>query len=739
LPIDIQYIKGIGPQRAEGLKKSGINTALDALYYYPISYIDRSARLLIKDAILGLKKRNYISAVDPDSDFIFNKEITIIGKVYEIKTKVYAGNKSLVSIYLKDETGNASVNFWHFNQYIASKYRNGMLVVISGKPTLNKFNVLEFNHPEMDIITPEEEELFDLGVILPKYSIDKNMAKVKINQLLLRRIIEYSLKNEVNSLKETLPDYIIEKYNFPNIKHTVYSLHFPKDINNLYAAQNRIKFEELFFYSLRIAVRKFNYAKLGSGVVINQKSITARELYNKLPYELTSDQKRALNEIALDLKSGKPMHRLLQGDVGSGKTIVSLLAMLMAVDMGYQTAIMAPTELLAEQHFLTIKKFMSGIDINIVQLVGGQKNKARLAILNDIKEGKANIIVGTHALFQEVVEYKKLGFIVIDEQHRFGVEQKSKLANMASKSLGADTSDIKPHILVTTATPIPRSLMMTVTGDLDVSTIKSKPKNRKPINTRIAFESEREQIYSFIRKTVEKKNQVYLVYPLIEDTDSSIEKDIKSAENHFEELSKSIFSDFKCAMLHGRMLWYEKEEIMQDFAAGKFDILIATTVVEVGIDIANATLMVVENAERFGLSQLHQLRGRVGRSDLQSYCILMVNEKFKHPMEITNNSADNQIAIMRLKAMEETSDGFRISEIDLKLRGPGDVIGKEQTGLPKFKYADIVNDIDILTMAKDLAFTIIAQDPTLSFPQHRILKDRMSLIDEISGKTFDIA
>lgn len=738
----IQYIKGVGPNRAEALAKAGIESGLDALYYFPTGYIDRQARTEIKTIYTNIKRRAYFSAVNPEKDADFSKESTIVAKITDARLRRFGQGRSMLDITINDGSGVAKITFWNYGEFLIKKYQVGFLCAVSGKPTIDKYGSLMFAHPDIDIISKEEEALFDIGGILPKYKMKQDLVKSKINQKMLRTIINVAIEKDLNEAEETLPHYMLEKYHFQDIKHTIKNLHYPNDRETLEQCRRRIKYEELFYYFLRVAERKRLYAKPNTGIVINPKSKKARELYDKLPFQLTKDQKHTLNEIARDCKSGMPMNRLLQGDVGSGKTIVSLLAMLMAVDSGYQTAIMAPTELLCEQHYLSISKFLEGTDIKIVQLVGGQRSKARLLLMSQIANGEAQIIVGTHALFQKGVEYHRLGFIVIDEQHRFGVQQRSKLVELAQKSLGAEAieHEVKPHLLFTTATPIPRSLMMTVTGDLDVSTIHSKPKNRKPIKTQIAFESEKERVYNNIRKIVKQGQQAFIVCPLIDETENSIENNLSSAIQQHEFLQNEVFPELKCGLLHGSMFWYEKEEMMEEFAAGKYDIMVATTVIEVGIDIPNASLMLIENAERFGLAQLHQLRGRVGRSDIQSYCVLMTKDKLRE-LVLTGKDEDieNQSAVIRLKTMEDTNDGFKISEIDMRLRGPGDVVGSKQSGLPDFMYADIVQDVDLMALARDDASLILNNDPELVLPQNRIIKRCFDKIKAVEGASETIA
>jgi ATP-dependent DNA helicase RecG len=484
---------------------------------------------------------------------------------------------------------------------------------------------------------------------------------------------------------------------------------------------------------MSLAEKRKKKKSLEQSVVINKKSKLARKLYDNLPFELTDDQKKVIREIMSDMESGKPMNRLLQGDVGSGKTIVALLTMLSVIDDGYQVAIMAPTEILAEQHYHSIKKFTGDLDVNIIELTGGQRKKYRREVLEAIASGEADIIVGTHAMFESSVEYKNLAYIVIDEQHRFGVDQRADLIKRAKSSLPEDKV---PHILVMSATPIPRTLSLTLYGDLDVSVIRQMPANRKPIKTKIVFDSEIDKVYDFIRKRVSEGEQAYIVYPLVE---KSQKMELKSAVEFYEKLNNDIFPDLKCGLLHGQMFWYEKEEMMRAFLDKKYDILVATTVIEVGIDVPNVTIMVIEDAERFGLSQLHQLRGRVGRSDKQSYCLLVTKDKFSYELKRKDkNEMEKMAAIVRLRTMEATTDGFEIAEVDLKLRGPGDLMGTRQSGIPDFRFIDLTSDLDIISVARNEAINLIERDPELNLPEHKIVKYYMYFFQGLQNY-YDIA
>ena len=486
-------------------------------------------------------------------------------------------------------------------------------------------------------------------------------------------------------------------------------------------ALGRLKFDELFFFELLMAYRRREIKGALKGISFSVKSELARRLLSGLSFELTGAQRRVINEIMNDMSQAVPMNRLLQGDVGSGKTIVALFAMLVAVENGYQCALMAPTEILAEQHFFTLKNFLGDVPVHVRLLIGGQKKKLREDILEDIGRGSANIVIGTHALIQEKVHFANLGFVVVDEQHRFGVAQRALLRGKGKEN---------PDVLVMTATPIPRTLSLTLYGDLDVSIIDELPKNRRPVKTAIRTEREKKKVYAFVKDELRRGRQAYIVYPLIEESEKI---DLKAAIAEFDKLKENDFSEFTLGLLHGRLPSEEKDDLMVKFKSKKIDILVATTVIEVGIDIANATIMIIENAERFGLSQLHQLRGRVGRGADQSYCILLTDDmmvKRKPQFAADRAEAHKQVSDIsrRLQTMVQTNDGFTIAEVDLELRGQGDYFGTRQSGLPSFLVADIVHDKEILFRAREEAFDLVAQDPHLRLPDHNRIRTRFELV-----------
>jgi ATP-dependent DNA helicase RecG len=840
---DLKFIKGIGEKRAEALQKSGINNIYDLILYFPTSYIDRESAGSVQEIRNNLENqrkntfsienniKNQNDVFDAYTNYSLNKEVAIIGKIAKCQLKEFGNRRKMLILTLKDSKNeNFEVLFFQMAEYFQAIYSVNKIISVSGKPTINENQNLSgkisFSHPEIDIIEAEDVDFYGKGGIIPKYKITEEMRKSGITIRILRNIMNNILSNlefyklnpnNLSFLNETLPNYLIEKLQLPNLKETIFSLHQPKTHQQIQAAKFRIKFEELFFYQLLINVNRAKILENENGILIKEKSKLARELYEILPFDLTSDQKKVLNEFAKDFASAKPMNRLLQGDVGSGKTIVAILTMLMIIDAGYQVIMMAPTELLAEQHFSTINNLINSSnssnnsiseknilkqensnenisnqellndledffnkkkkditkakenienienkvktikDLKVDILLGGMTKKKRTETLSKIVSGETDIIVGTHALFQKDLQYKNLGLVIIDEQHRFGVSQRAELVKLAKDSMlnnsnrfnnnsnnsnnslnsfknnsiqneitkAAIIQNKSPHILYMTATPIPRTMTMTIYGDLDVSIIKSPPKNRLPIKTRVSFDSEREQVFDFVRKELQKNRQIYIVFPLVEKSEKI---ELKSAVEHFNLISEEIFPDYKCGLLHGQMKWNEKEEVMKSFKDNEFQILIATTVVEVGIDVPNATIMIIEDSERFGLSQLHQLRGRIGRGSEQSYCFLMTKDNFKFKFS-GKKSADFENekinSIIRLKAMQETSDGFKLSEIDLKLRGPGDILGTKQSGLPVFKYADLINDLEIVQISSKIAKEITKADLNLEKSENQILKQNL--------------
>ncbi|MGH2574770.1 MAG: ATP-dependent DNA helicase RecG, partial [Ignavibacteria bacterium] len=534
--------------------------------------------------------------------------------------------------------------------------------------------------------------------LIPLYILSGELKKTWVKPLTLTKIIFNSIRRCSSSIKEVLSENIKTGNNLLNHKNALLRLHYPLTHNDIETARQTLAFEELFYLQLVMALRRKGIEKEEKGISFEKVGERLEKLFKELiPFELTDAQKRVIKEIRADMKSQRPMNRLLQGDVGSGKTIVAVFCMLIAIENGYQCAFMCPTEILSEQHNKVLKLYFDKLGVNVALLVGGQKKKIREQILQDIRLGKADVIVGTHALIQETVEFKNLGFVVIDEQHKFGVMQRAKLREKG----------LNPDVLVMTATPIPRTLSLTVYGDLDVSIIDELPKNRKQIKTALRLEEDRQNVYKFIRDEIKKGRQVYIVYPIIEESEKL---DLKSAVSHYGILRKNVFPDLRVGLIHGRLLWYEIDEAIDDFKNGKLDILVSTTVIEVGIDIPNATIMVIEEAQRFGLSQLHQLRGRVGRGSEQSYCVLMAEK-------IDEN------AKKRLEILVETTDGFKISEVDLQMRGPGEFFGTRQSGELKFTAADLSKDQRLIEKARASAFSLVDEDPQLRKSENQNIRE----------------
>ncbi len=702
----LQYVKGIGPKRAAALEEVGIHTVRDLLYNFPFDYLDRSRIVSIRDL------RKYVDAEKP---------VTVIGQVYRQELRRSRRTNRLVFfLTLEDETGRVPCVWFEGVQWYKDAFEVGELLAVSAYPDFDKLGRIQFTHPEFDRLKGAEEDdepdwgkLFNTGAIIPKYSSTSDLAKVGLDSRGFRRIIRSALKSHLHTVEDTLPDDLRERVGLLECQSALGQIHFPSGQQELAAARKRLKFDELFGLQLMLAMRKRRLGQDKKGITYTIESELARKMASSLPFELTKAQRRVLREITDDMRAPSPMNRLLQGDVGSGKTIVALFAMLVAVENGYQVAMMAPTEILAEQHYRTLTGYLKTMPVTVRLLIGGQRKKLRDDILEDIRSGRGQIIVGTHALIEENVTFAKLGFVVIDEQHRFGVLQR---ATIREKGLN-------PDVLVMTATPIPRTLSLTVYGDLDVSVIDEMPANRKPIRTGVRLENQKQKVYQFVSEELRQGKQVYVVFPLIEESEKS---DLKAATAEFERLKRQVFPEFPMGLIHGRMKTEEKDEIMRKFKDREIQILVSTTVIEVGIDVPNATIMIIENAERFGLSQLHQLRGRVGRGADQSYCILIANygwfDEHRRGLGAGEVKKEKMTAQTRLETMVETSDGFRIAEVDLKLRGPGEIFGIRQSGIPEFRIANLVEDGEIITVARKEAFALVDRDPQLRAPSHQLLR-----------------
>lgn len=682
--VDVMYIKGVGPKVAYKLNKLGIFTAQDLMMYFPKKHIDYSSRTLIRDLKEG-------------------QTTTVFGFIKSVSSFNTRNNLSVTRVVIGDESGRFELSFFNAkgNRYLLQRMKTQFPqnagIMVSGVVKMNNYSgQLTMDKPTYSIMTGEFKEdansNLNIARIVPIYTICEDLS-IKT----LRKAIFNAIELYKNDIKNIVPDFIRERLGIMNKKDAVKQIHFPETMNDLEHARFSLIFEELFLIQLKLIRLRENTAKTTSAYNLQvHKDGLVQKFIAGLPFELTSGQKQAVNEILQDMNSDAPMQRLLQGDVGSGKTVVATIMLLAAVENGYQGALMAPTEILAQQHYNNLVQWLTPLGLSVGLFLGSQGKKVRQKFETDLKNGQMNIAVGTHALIQENVDFNNLGAIVVDEQHRFGVKQRNILKRKSQN----------PQMLTMTATPIPRTLALTVHGDLDLTVINELPKGRKPIKT-ILTGSHR-QVWDLIKQEVESGRQAYIVYPLIDESETL---SAKAATIEAEKLQQEIFPQFKIGLLHGKLRNDEKEEVMKDFKDGKYDILVSTTVVEVGVDVPNATVMVIENAERFGLSQLHQLRGRVGRSSLQSYCVLITSSRSQETRE-------------RLGIMTETNDGFVIAEKDLQLRGPGEFLGTRQSGLPDLIISDIVRDAKILEIARNEAIDFVKNYNIDDFP---MLKNVTSL------------
>lgn len=678
---NIMYLKGVGPARAELLDKQlGIKSFFDLLFHFPTNYIDRSTTYRIKD---------------------FSGEMPAIqlkGRFISFTTQGEGARTRLIGLF-SDGSGTIEVVWFQKIKQIRKAYSTGFEYVLFGKPTLfnNRWNIV---HPEIDTPSSAIATQGIRGV----YPLTETLRNRGITSRVIFNWVQTILSN-IKEISETLPQSVIERNHLMGLLDAIKNIHTPQSPDLLQKAKLRLKFEELFYIQLNILQYTIRRLSAIGGFNFNHIGDYFNTFYNQcLPFELTGAQKRVIKEIRADMRSGHQMNRLLQGDVGSGKTLVALLCMLIALDNNTQACLMAPTEILATQHFETISNLVQSIGVNVKLLTGSTRKKERDEIHRQLEDGSLHILIGTHAVIEDNVKFHNLGFIVIDEQHRFGVAQRARLWNK---------NHTPPHVLVMTATPIPRTLAMTVYGDLDVSIIDELPPGRKPVTTALRFDNQRLDVYKHIGRQLKEGRQVYIVYPLIQENEKL---DLRCLEEGYE-LIRETFPMYKVAYVHGKMKPSEKDHQMTLFATHKADILVATTVIEVGVNVPNATTMLIENAERFGLSQLHQLRGRVGRGEGQSYCILMT----KHQIASETRK--------RLEIMTSTTDGFLIAEADLKMRGPGDLEGTMQSGLPlNLRIANIATDGQIIQLARDTAEEILKEDPQLSLPQNSILRNQLKLL-----------
>jgi len=683
---DVIYVKGVGPKIGCALNKLGIYTASDLLFYFPRKHIDYSNRTLIKNLKI-------------------DTTVTVFGYIKSVQAFMTKSNLSILKVKIADESGSLDISFFYkqANRHMLERYKAqfpaGAGIMLSGAVKMNSFDGrLTIDKPLYSILAGDfmddgESKNLNLGRIVPIYSLNENL-----NIKTLRKAIFNAIETYKDAIENVVPDFLVEKYELLDKKDAVAQLHFPESLDSLEKARFSLVFEELFLIQLKLANLREENRKNNKSVPLKIKENgLVRQFIENLPFELTNAQNRAIEDILKDLNSTKPMQRLLQGDVGSGKTVVATIMILAAIENGYQGALMAPTEILAQQHYNNLVQWLTPLGLSTEMFLGSNSKKLRKSIEGNLKSGQTHVAVGTQALIQENIEFANLGAIVIDEQHRFGVKQRTLLKTKAQS----------PQMLTMTATPIPRTLSLTVHGDLDLTIIDELPKGRKPIKTTLISAGHKEA-YKVIQREVEQGQQAYVVYPLIEESETL---SAKAATIEAELLQNEIFPQFKIGLLHGKLKNDEKERVMADFKSKKYDILVSTTVVEVGVDVPNATVMMIENAERFGLSQLHQLRGRVGRSDLQSYCIISTTTK-------------SQETRQRLEIMTQTTDGFVIAEKDLEIRGPGEFLGVRQSGLPDLIISDLVKDAKILEIARKEAIDFVKCYDLDKFP---VLKNSKGL------------
>lgn len=679
LETPIEYLKGVGPARGELLRKElGIHKYGDLINLFPNRYIDRTRYYKINE----LQNTN--------------AEVQIIGRIIHIKTVEQKKGKRLVATFA-DETGEMELVWFQGQKWIRENLKLNVVYVIFGKCTSfsGQFNMA---HPEMELLSEHEQSL--RSAMQPVYPSTEKLTQRGISNRTINKMMQQLFVETQALFQETIPGYLIEELKLIPKNAALFNIHFPKSPDLLAKAQFRLKFEELFFIQLQLITKNLIRKNKIKGHPFEKVGDYFNDFYtNHLPFELTNAQKRVLKEIRNDMGNPAQMNRLLQGDVGSGKTIVALMSMLLALDNGFQACLMAPTEILANQHFNGLTELAKPLNINIKILTGSTKTSDRKIIHEELENGSLHIIIGTHALLEDKVKFHNLGLAIIDEQHRFGVEQRSKLWKK---------NEIPPHVLVMTATPIPRTLAMSLYGDLDISVIDELPPGRKPIQTVHRYDANRLKVWKFIKDEIEKGRQIYIVYPLIQESEKMDYKDLMDG---YESISRDFpLPKYSVSIVHGKMKPADKDSEMQRFSQGKTNIMVATTVIEVGVNVPNASVMIIESAERFGLSQLHQLRGRVGRGAEQSYCILMTGHKLSNDSKI------------RMETMTRTNDGFEIAEVDLKLRGPGDLMGTQQSGVLNLQIADLVKDREILELARHYAVKLLKDDAPMMKPEHQNLR-----------------
>ena len=703
LDMEIQFLPGVGPKRAQLLDKElGIRTIGDLIRLYPFRYIDKSSFVRICDArpdMAYIQIRATVRRID-----LYGNGATSMEAAATAQLK-YSTVKRM-SVWVEDGSGEMEMVFFKGIKWMHEKLKPGMTFIFFGKPTAfnGKINIV---HPEVDT-ADNRTEIKTTGAGATMTGVYTSTEKLKnggITGKVMNKLMESALNKGLHEIEESLPEYIMKQQGLVPLHFALRNIHFPTDAISLEKARYRLKFEELFYLQLSLLKQKYIRSREDQGIAMPRVGEAFNRCYEALPFPLTGAQKRVITEIRNDLRSGHQMNRLLQGDVGSGKTMVAVLTALIAIGNGYQTCIMAPTEVLAQQHFMNIQKFLAPTGVKSALLTGSSRTKERKEIHQGLEDGSIGIIVGTHALLEDVVVFRNLGLAIIDEQHRFGVEQRSRLWKKSS-------AGVPPHVLVMTATPIPRTLAMTLYGDLDVSVIDELPPGRKPVQTIHATEGKRPALYRFMKDQIALGRQIFVVYPLINETEKL---DYQSLEAGAEDImNKFPFPDYKTAVVHGKQLNDVKQFNMDAFAAGRADILVATSVIEVGVDVPNASVMVIESAERFGLSQLHQLRGRVGRGSEKSYCVLMTGHKLSKESR------------HRIELMCATENGFELAEEDMKMRGPGDLEGTQQSGLPvSLNIASLAKDGLILNAARDCAETVLKADPTLHSDKNQQLRKEL--------------
>ncbi len=674
--IEVKFLKGVGPKKAEALGEIGVETIADLLYHFPRRYLDRSQLTPIAGVTIGA-------------------EVTVIGKV---RTHgLLRARKKFFEVLITDGGGSLPLIWFGGIKYVENRFKRGMTISVSG--TVTDFNGPQLVHPDYEIIfDDEEEERLHTGRIIPLYPSTARMKEVYLDSRGLRRVIKPALDQYADQLDDLLPKAVVKALNLPPLPEAVRQMHYPDTFDKMHEARHALSLRELIMFEVLVIDRRMRSKAKGKPHSIAKPDRVFVELEKSLPFALTKAQKRVTSEILADLFKKEPMRRLLQGDVGSGKTVVAALTMAQVARSGSQAALMAPTEMLAQQHYHTVSKILSKVPIRIALLTGSTASADRTEIVAGLADGSINLAIGTHALTSRDVIFHDLAYAIVDEQHRFGVQQRQALMEKGKR----------PDLLVMTATPIPRTLALTAYGDLDLSVVDELPKGRKPVRTALRTGDDRPRLYQFVREEVAKGHQVFIIYPLVEE---SLKIDLKAATKAYKELKEGIFSDLPIGLVHGQMKHDERARMMHGFSSSEIKIMVATTVVEVGIDIPDATVMIVEHAERFGLSQLHQLRGRVGRSDKKSYCVLVtemdpISESYK-----------------RLEKFVATTDGFAISELDLELRGPGDLLGSKQAGMPSFRVADLAHDLNLILTARECALNLLNNKYVLSQVEGAKLND----------------